>query len=253
MNYSKIQRYRPGIWLLLISLFTLSLFSLRVSADVKVPNPSNEFFTNDFAGVLSSEVENHINQTSRQYQTEGGPQVVVATIESLEGTVIEDYSLKMAREWGIGSKEENNGILILLAVQDRSVRIEVGYGLEGVITDSLSGRFIREVTPQLSEDNYSEGIKALYDLVIQELEEPGTYQETEGDSPIGLISIIIIIIIILLFGGFFGPRRRSRLGGGYLGPGPFYGGGFSGGRGGSGGSFGGGGGSFGGGGASGRF
>jgi len=228
--------------------FTLvTVFALPAEASNKMPNPTSDFFVNDFAGVLSNDVKDHINQTSRRYQADGGPQVVVATIESLEGNAIEDYSLNMARDWGIGSKDSNNGVLILLAVQDRNVRVEVGYGLEGVITDSLSGRFIREVTSELSADNYSDGIKNLYDLVIQELEEPGSFEEDQGDGSIGIASIIIIIIFLLL-GGFFGPGRRNRFGGHY-GHGPFYGG-----PSGGGGNFGGGGGgSFGGGGASGRF
>lgn len=231
---------------LFLSLILISCFSLPVNAGIQIPNPTTDFFVNDFADVLSSEVKNHINQQSRQYQNNDGLQVVVATVDSLEGNSIEDYSLAMARDWGIGSKKENNGILILLAIEDRSVRVEVGYGLEGVITDSLSGRFIREVTPYLSAGNYSEGIKGLYDLVLAELEEPGAYEETQGSGSFGLIAIIFIIII-MLFGGFWGPRRRNRFGG-YGGGGPYFGGS-------SGGNYGGGfrGGGFGGGGASGRF
>jgi len=232
--------------MLFFTLTLVSLLAMPAEAGNKIPNPTSDFFVNDFAGVLSNDVKDHINQTSRQYQSDGGPQVVVATIESLEGKSIEDYSLSMARDWVIGSKENNNGVLILLAVQDRNVRIEVGYGLEGVITDSLSGRFIREVTSELSADNYSDGIRNLYDLVIQELEEPGAFEEDQGDGSIGIASVILIIIFLLL-GGFFGPRRRNRFGG-YYGHGPFYGG-----SSGGGGGFRGGGGGFGGGGASGRF
>ncbi|MGL6198479.1 MAG: TPM domain-containing protein [Lachnospiraceae bacterium] len=236
-------RYR-NLLRLFLSLILISCFSLPVNAGIQIPNPTTDFFVNDFANVLSSEVKNQINQQSRQYQNNDGLQVVVATVDSLEGNSIEDYSLAMARAWGIGSKKENKGILILLAIEDRSVRVEVGYGMEGVITDSLSGRFIREVTPDLSAGNYSEGIKGLYDLVLAELEEPGAYEETQGSGSFGLIAIIFIIII-MLFGGFWGPRRRNRFGG--------YGGGFRGGGGGYGGGFRGGGGGFGGGGASGRF
>jgi len=240
-------RYR-NLLRLLLSFILISYFSLSVNAVVHIPNPTTDFFVNDFADVLSSEVKNHINQQSQQYQNDGGPQVVVATVESLAGNSVEDYSLAMARDWGIGSKEENNGILILLAIEDRSVRVEVGYGMEGVITDSLSGRFIREVTPDLSAGNYSEGIKGLYDLVLAELEEPGSYEETQGGGSFGLIAIILIIIF-LLFGGFWGPRRRNRFSG-YGGGGSYFGGSSGGGYGGG---FRGGGGGFGGGGASGRF
>jgi uncharacterized protein len=161
----------------------------------------------------------------------------------------------MAREWGIGSKSENNGVLILLAVEDRSIRVEVGYGLEGTITDSMSGRFIREASEELSADNFDSGILKLYQLVIRELEAPGSYEETQkGNNTTARVSFLIVLLIIILF--IF---RRPRGGGGYRGFGGGYMGGFGGGfHGGSGGGFGGGGfsgggGGFGGGGASGKF
>lgn len=225
---------------LVCGLVTILLCSITVAA-AKIPRPTSDFFVNDYAGVLDEDVKNHINQRSRQYQSEGGPQVVVVTVESLEGDAIEEYAIRLAREWGIGSKEENNGILILLAVQERNVRIEVGYGLEGVVTDSLSGRFIREATPRLSENDYNSGIKIIYDLVIGELEEPGSYQEGSAGG-IGSLTLVIVMVFLLIFGGFIGPRRRF---GRYYGSGGFGSGG--------GGGFRGGGGGFGGGGASGRF
>lgn len=232
------------------TLFCLIFCCAPVAASMKVPNHTSEFFVNDFAGVLSSDVKSYINQKSQQYDKSDGTQIVVATVHSLEGNSIEAYSLEMARSWGIGSKENNNGLLILLAVEEREIRVEVGYGLEGTITDSLSGRFIRAVTPELSEDNYSDGIKNLYDLILQELEEPGAFEETEEGKDISSLIIMVIVIFILLSGGFWGPRGRRRRRG-YYGSDPFYGSGFGGF--GGGGGFSGGGGSFGGGGSSGKF
>lgn len=235
---------------LVFTLFICGTAYLTALAKIQIPNPKPEFYANDFAGVLSNDVKAYINQRGRQYQNSDGTQVVVATIESLEGTSIEEYSLEMARKWGIGSKADNNGVLILLALEEREIRVEVGYGLEGTITDSLSGRFIRSITPELSEDNFNEGIKNLYDLILKELAEPGTYDDSEAGQEGPGILLVIIMIIIILMGGFFGPRGRGRRRG-FYGGGSFYGGGFGGGSFGGGSS--GGGGSFGGGGASGKF
>ena len=222
----------------------------HVKAQEKIPAPSNQFFVNDYAGILTTETKDYIFNTSRQYQANGGPQVVVTTINSLGGQSIEEYSIEMAREWGIGAKKENNGVLILLSVEDRSIRIEVGYGLEGVITDSMSGRFIREVSEELGADDFDTGLLNLYKLVIQELEEPGSFEESHNSSSSSLVKTIIIMLVIILLFLFRGPGGRNRrYGGGFYG-----GGGFGGGMGGgSGGGFSGGGGSFGGGGASGKF
>ncbi len=246
MSSNLKRKIRGTIFILFWGLFMI----LPVKAQVKIPPPSNQFFVNDYAGILTSETKDYIFNTSRQYQNKGGPQVVVTTIKSLGGESIEEYSIEMAREWGIGAKKENNGVLILLSVDDRSVRIEVGYGLEGVITDSMSGRFIREVSDVLGTDDFDTGLLNLYKLVIQELEEPGSFEETHKSSGIPFIIVIILIILLSLFRH---PGGRNRRYGGFGGFGGGFGRGFGGGLGGSGGNFGGGGGSFGGGGASGKF
>lgn len=241
----------------IIILFLGLSINTHVNAQVEIPPPSNQFYVNDYAGILTAETKDYIFKTSRQYQNNGGPQVVVTTINSLGGESIEEYSIEMAREWGIGAKKENNGVLILLSVEDRSIRIEVGYGLEGIITDSMSGRFIREVSNALGADDFDTGLLHLYKLVIQELEEPGSFEETHKSSGLPLVSIIILLIVLFLF-RFPGGRNRRNGGGfggfgGYGGFGGGFGRGLGGGLGSGGGSFGGGGGSFGGGGASGKF
>ena len=170
----------------------------------------------------------------------------------------------MFRKYGIGSEEDDNGVLILLSVDDREVRIEVGYGLEGAINDAKAGRVIREIgKPYLSDDNWDEGIKAMYGAVLKEvyqeygLEEPADVEKMESvpeedkDKDFDFSTVIFIIIfLIIIFGNIMngGGRGRGRRGG-YYGGGFYGGGGFGGGFGGGG--FGGGGGASGGGGSSG--
>ena len=233
--------------IILISIICCS----TVNAKENIPNPTNQFFVDDFANVLSEETEKHIFTTSKKYHEDSGTQVVVVTIPSLDGRGIEDYTLDLARNWGIGSSQSNNGILILLALEEREIRIEVGYGLEGTITDSLSGRFIREVTDDLKANDFNTGIRRLYDLVIGELEEPGMFDSNHKSNSNGSLTrtIIMIILLLILFITRGGRRRRFGYFGGYGGFGGM--GGFGSGSGSGG--FRGGGGGFGGGGASGKF
>lgn len=223
--------------------------SLCAFAKTDIPEPTSEFFVNDYANVLDGETENYIFETGKAYNNNGGPQVVVLTMPAIDGDV-ESFSIDVAREWGIGDKDEDNGVLITLVTDSRDIRVEVGYGLEGVLNDAKCGRFIRNASPMLSEGDYSGGIKQLYDDIIGELEEPSTEEEDEDDIGLALaIAAIVFLIIIGFWGGIY--RRRGGRGGFGGGYGGGFGGGFGGGS--SGGGFSGGGGSFGGGGASGKF
>ncbi|MGN0107692.1 MAG: TPM domain-containing protein [Hominilimicola sp.] len=243
----------------LLTTLLVIMLNVCVFAKTSVPSPTDRFFINDYANVIDSETENYIFERGKEYNTNGGPQVVVLTMDSIGGESVEDFSIETARKWGIGDKEENNGVLILLVMDSRDIRIEVGYGLEGVLNDGKCGRFIRNATDMLSGGDYSGGIKQIYDDVIGELEEPTPDDDEDMDVMVELIVAIIVGVLVIgmwLIAGRRGGRggRGGYRGGGYYGG--FGGGGFSsGGFGGSssGGRFSGGGGSFGGGGASGKF
>lgn len=245
-----------------LAAFLILLFSLCAYAKTEIPAPTSQFFINDYANVIDKETENYIFERGKAYNENGGPQVVVLTMPSIGGEAVEDFSIETARQWGIGQKDENNGVLILLVMDSRDIRIEVGYGLEGILNDGKCGRFIRNASSRLSAGDYSGGITQIYDSIIGELEAP-TPDDTEEGSGFGTIIKAIILIAVLFLvlriisggsNGRGGGRRRWY--GGYYtrGFGGFSGGGF-GGRGGGfgGGGFSGGGGSFGGGGASGKF
>lgn len=240
----------------LFAALIVIMLNICAFAKTNIPSPTDRFFINDYANVIDSETETYIFERGKEYNANGGPQVVVLTMESIGGEDVEDFSIETARKWGIGDKEENNGVLILLVMDSRDIRIEVGYGLEGVLNDGKCGRFIRNATDMLSDGDYSGGIKQIYDDIIGELEEP-TPDEEDDDALIELIVAIIVgimVITIWITASRHGGRggRGGYRGGGYYGG--YGGGGFSfGGGGASGGGFSGGGGSFGGGGASGKF
>lgn len=192
-------------------------------------------------------------------------QVAIITIPTLDNYPIEEYSTKIFREWGIGNKKTNNGVLILAVIDDHKVRIEVGYGLEGAIPDVTANKIIQnDLVPNFRSENYYEGFDQAATSIIKAA--AGEYKAPEGyrskkPGGKGLVAIIILVVIVIILssinrggGGGFMSRR------GYRGIGPVFwpGGGWSGGGGGGwsggGGGFGGfGGGSSGGGGASGSW
>ena len=151
----------------LFFLFILFIFPFSVNAIVK---PTNDFYVNDYAKILTEQTKEYLMKKSITLQENSGIQIVVTTVKNLEGKSIEDYSLEFARSAGIGNKNENNGILILIAYQERNLRIEVGYGLEGIITDGKAGR-IRDnyMVPYLKKNDWNNGVKNGYDAIYQEI------------------------------------------------------------------------------------
>ncbi|MDZ7807895.1 MAG: TPM domain-containing protein [Gracilimonas sp.] len=225
---------------LLTLLFFVTL-SLHVTAqDIYPSQPTG--MVNDFANMLSQSEERQLESKLRAYRDSTTNAFVIATIESLQGYPIEEVALNMHNDWNIQYEERGNGVLILISEQDRKMRIEVGYGLEGAIPDIIAGRIINEIlTPSFRANDFYGGldqsINVLIDLAAGEFE-GFPEQKSSGDGfPLDVLIIFIIIIFILISRGK-GGRRHSIGSGGII----FYGGGFGGrSRGGSsgGGSFGG--------------
>ena len=132
-----------------------------------IVDPTSDFYVNDYANILSEETENYIIEKSAKLNDIDGTQIVVVTVKNLEGSSLEDYSLKLFRNFGIGSKEKNNGLLLLLALEERQFRVEVGYGLEGILPDGKTGRFQDQyIIPYLKEDNFEEMDMMLFILKL---------------------------------------------------------------------------------------
>ncbi len=242
---------QPLGWLSLFIICTL----LPVSAHAEFEFPPLTGRVVDNAGLISTTTEKRITQQLAALEQQASRQFVVVTLESLQGYPIEEIGYQLGRHWGIGVKGKDDGILLIVAPNERKVRIEVGYGLEGIITDALAANIIHAVIlPQFRRSKYEQGIVLGTNAVFEALD--GKYQmkttQRRGGSKKSnsVVSLIFFILIILmnLFGGLGRRRGRFYRRSGYYGG--FGGGGFSGGGGGFGG-FSGGGGSFGGGGASG--
>jgi uncharacterized protein len=212
----------------------------------------------DDAGVLSDQTKRALDGIlAGDEQQFGGRQVVVVTLKSLQGDDIRDYGVQLGRHWGIGQKDKDNGILVIVVPSEHIADIEVGYGLEGDLTDAQSRIIIeREMKPAFKKGDYDAGVLAGTKAVLATLgntnytaPDYGKYGHSD-DTPSGWSTALFIILLIVFFAGrsFFWPLFFM---GGFGGRGGGWGGGGFGG--GGGGGFSGGGGSFGGGGASGRW
>ncbi|SCY18601.1 TPM domain-containing protein [Microvirga guangxiensis] len=221
----------------------------------------------DQANILKPEERAAIEAKLKAHEDKTSDQLVVATITSLEGTSIEDYANRLFRTWQLGQKKNDNGVLLLVAPNERKVRIEVGYGLEGALTDALSKVIITTaIAPQFQKGDFAGGIDAGTDAILsiltgdaEQWQRRAEVREDPSSSMDAIITFLIIAFILFqLFGAMRGSRRGVRgrrrsspwiitTGSGWSGGG----GGWSGGSGGGG--FSGGGGSSGGGGASGSW
>ena len=239
----------------------------------------------DAADLLDPATEQQLTDRLAALETQSGRQLVVATVPDLGGYPIEDYGYQLGREWGIGDAERNDGALLIVAPNDRKVRVEVGYGLEGILTDALSSVIIRrDILPRFRDGDYAGGIVAGVDRIANQLVLPADQareraaaaqqqvaqsgEEGGGSFLLGFWAIVFIVMVlssmfskgggrryrggagsVLIWGSALGHAMgsgsRGGFGGGGFGGGGFGGGGFGGG------GFSGGGGSFGGGGASG--
>ncbi len=254
----------------ILILFTLTAFH---AAALKVPPLQGRI--NDRAGMLSSSAAADLEEYLAAVERASGVQIALLTIDSLEGESLESYSLKVVDSWELGQKGEDNGVLLLLTKAERKIRIETGYGLEGELTDAVSGYIIREaIVPELKNGNFdagiSNGLHAIGGVVSGEApisqETINQSEQSRGGSPFFPLIVFLIFTLVNRIAGYRANRRRgmsplaafllgSMMGSvsrrsSFGGHSSFSSGGFSSG-GFSGGGFSGGGGSFGGGGASG--
>jgi uncharacterized protein len=248
---------------LLVALLLAALAGAG-SAALPIPPPPDRRI-NDYAGVLSAAERARLEDTLRARERERSNQIVVAVFRSLQGESLEDYSIRLAQAWRVGQKGLDNGVIFLVFVEDRKMRLEVGYGLESKLTDALSSQILREaVAPRFREGKIADGITAGLDAIEQAI--AGTYKAAPQGQPargqgmttfqMFLLFIVVggllTIVVPTLYSSHI--RRQGWTGGsrGWGGPIIFPGGGWGGGGGGGGGGdFSGGGGGFGGGGASG--
>jgi uncharacterized protein len=246
-------------FLLLLLLF--SYFSIADPSDFPAkPNPPR--LVNDFAGMLRPDEQNEIEHKLKVFNDSTSIEISVVIISNIGDYAIDDYAAQLGDAWGIGKKSKDNGVLILIAKENRKAFIATGYGMEGVLPDARCKRIItNELIPQFKKSDYYDGIQYTIDAIIQysSKEYKADPVEKSGIKPVYVFLFILVVIIVIGLinrknngnnnsrntGGGFGMFGPS-LGGGF---GGYGGGGYSGGSSGGGGFGGFGGGGFGGGGA----
>jgi uncharacterized protein len=236
-------------WLVLLSLLCSGL----AFAAPEFPALSGRVV--DTADLLDAATQQRLTAQLDAFEQASSIQLVVVTLPNLQGYEIEEFGYQLGRQWGIGQKGKNNGALLIVAQAERKVRIEVGYGLEGALTDALSANIVNAViVPQFKRGQFAAGIEQGSQAVMAALKgeyQPQPVQSKRSARGGSMIWFLLVFVGMMFFRSFGGP------GGGFGGrrglfiPGGFGGGGFGGGGFGGGGGFSGGGGGFGGGGASG--
>jgi len=218
----------------LFPLFFLLSFNLFA---LDIPYLSGRVVDN--AGIINTRDETIISNSLKLHEKKTSNQIVVLTIDSLKEESLDGFALKVVEKWKLGQKGKDNGVLLLVSKNDRKLRIEVGYGLEGKLTDLKSNRIIRNIiVPHFKAGKYSTGINKGVWAIISTLDgkyQPPARRPRQLRKKTSTLKSILILIFFVFFA--FSGRRRGRYYGGFASGGSSFGGGFSGG----GGSFGGGG------------
>ena len=229
----KIQRFLRGTALLAV----LSLLVSATAFAASVPDPTSDFYVNDYVGVLSGDTKSDIVSKNDGLYNATGAQIVVTVVQDTGGVSMEQYAYDMANAWGIGSAEKNNGVLLLLSVGDDDYQCIQGSGLETLLPTSTLSRILQEdLEPDFADKNYDAGVKktfaSLYDAVSSIYGYDGStggaanpspvpqpdydygygygyddgYRDDGGFSIFGMI--VFLVIVLALIGAFSGPRRR---------------------------------------------
>ena len=237
------------------ALFALALlFAATPLMAAFPPVPALTGRVNDYAAMMSPQARQQIEEKLAALEAADGTQIAVLTVPSLQGEPIEEFSIRVAEAWKLGDKKRDNGVLLIVSKGDRKVRIEVGYGLEGTLTDLESGRIIRGVIqPAFKSGDFDAGFTGAADAMVAAVKgefKADSSKKSDDDNP-SIPLVFIILLVLFFYLRMFGGRHRGGpfVSSGFPGPGGGIftsGGGFGGG-----GGFSGGGGGFGGGGASG--
>lgn len=195
------------------------LFASQSALALAVPKAPTTSPVVDQTNTLTPTQLSSLAGTIAAERTASSNQIAVLMVSSLEGQSIEDFSIAVAREWGIGTKEKNNGVLLVIAKDDRKLRIEVGYGLEGALTDAQSGRIIKnDITPKFKTGDYYGGISSGVNKIIQSIH--GEYVSSDSPSRGGIgnyADLFFFVLFIPIWLGSILARSKSWWAGGLLG------------------------------------
>ena len=208
MNYAKQLRTLFALLLMIAAIFACDSPAADAAGEL-LPKPAQREYVVDTAGIVSAEDRAQIEKIGEELREKTKAEIVVVTVATLGDADIESYANKLFRSWGIGDKQKENGVLLLIAKDDRKFRIEVGYGLEGEITDGRSGEILDKMKPYFRDEKYSEGVLNAYQKlatyayraagvapgadVSETLEDASTHEE----EPSILMNVLIFFLAIV--------------------------------------------------------
>ncbi len=208
-----------SVFSLLFVFFSFFLLQGRAAAeDIKMPAPIGDIYVQDFAKILTEDEVAELRSIGRTIEDQTTAQISVLTVETIGENTIEEYANTAFRQYGIGNEKENNGVLLVISVSDRLIRIEVGYGLEGRIPDGKAGRILDEhAIPYLQNEQPNKAILETYKVLANEvlaeygqeggLSSPDRQVQQTSDGGFGIPSwlvILIVIVVVFLDFKFFG-------------------------------------------------
>jgi len=196
----------------------LSLALLAIGFAQEIPRPVGH--VNDFAGIIPRDMVDRLETKLRAYKTETSNEVSVVTVKSLNGMSVEDYTVRLAKAWGVGNKKKDNGVVFLIAPKERKCRIEVGYGLESKLTDIQAKRIIESVViPKFKQGQMPAGIESGTEAILSTLTgqaAPAVPASTPVEEvPFGavwvvLLAVIGVVVVIALIAMFMSGTGSSR-------------------------------------------
>lgn len=207
-----MSKFKNVLKILLSSLLLLCLFCLSAEAATNYPTPTNLKYVNDYTNTLSSTEKSNIISIGKELENKTTAQAVVVILDTLDNIPIETYANGLFRTWGIGTSDKDNGLLILVAINDKKWRVEVGRGLEGAVPDVITNDVMTSIAlPSFTSNNYGEGIVNSYstfcDYIAKEynvtldkslnIQVPTTQNNQSNNSSFGITGIVIIILFLL--------------------------------------------------------
>lgn len=194
---------------------TLSFFSIAKEVPSQ-PNPPR--LVNDYANVLGAQQVQYLETKLRNYNDTTSTQIVVVIENSLEDDDLFDYTMRLSQAWGIGQKGKNNGLLIYVAIQDRKIRINVGYGLEATVTDAQSKRIIENIIkPAFKQQDYFTGIEQATNQIMLLASGQFDAEPKPSKKNYGLLIFVILVVLFFIFSSRGGGNNYGSRGGGGFG------------------------------------
>ena len=230
MQLSRLRKHLKG--------FILGLFFICIASPFLycADNPKPKGWVSDYAGVLSEQKKSELEYALEQLENKTSAEVAVVIIKSLEGQSLEEYAVQLFQQYGIGKKGKDNGVLFLISTEDKRTRIEVGYGLEGILTDGRCGQLLDDyVVPHIKNGDFENavvsGTAAIIEIIDKEYggnpNSAADYAKAQKQKKM-LQDLAFIVFLLIFFGfRFFGPIFFGGFFGGF-GGGGFGGGGFGG-------------------------